>query len=51
MRDVMGEPPEQWKEVESYLTLLPEQKIIPIGPRESEIFFLERCEELMSHID
>jgi uncharacterized protein len=41
MRDLMGKPPETWKEFECYHRLLPEQKIIPLGPQESEMLFLE----------
>lgn len=45
-RDVMGKPPEIWKEAEHYLHLLPKQKIIPLGHKESEKLFLERYKEL-----
>lgn len=47
MRDVMGKPPETWKGLENYIHLLPEQKIIPLSPRESERLFLERYRKLI----
>ena len=46
MRDLMGKPPRIWNEAEKYLPLIPEQRVIPVGPRESEILFLERYKEL-----
>jgi len=33
MRDIMGKPPETWKEFEHYSQLLPKQKIVPISPK------------------
>lgn len=46
MRDLMGEPPKSWNELEEYSYLLPEQRIIPIGPQESERLFLDRYDNL-----
>ena len=49
MRDLMGEPPKKWSGVEDYLSLLSELNIIPLGPKESEMLFLQRYSELKLH--
>ena len=45
-RDNMSPPPEEWKDARKYTHLLPPERIIPLGPKESEILFLERYQEL-----
>lgn len=45
-RDLMGKPPEIWKDAAQYFPLLPEQKIVALGPEEGERLFLERYEQL-----
>ena len=42
----MNRPPQIWKEAEQYTPLLPDGKIIPLNPRESEKLFLDRYYEL-----
>jgi len=48
MRDLMGKPPEAWEDWTNYQSTIPRQKIVPLGPRESEQLFLRRYEQLTS---
>ena len=50
MRDLMREPPKTWKGAEEYSSMLPEQRIIPLGPKESEKLFLERYRQLPTSV-
>ena len=46
MRDLMGEPPETWREFELYQSLLLEDRIVALSPIEAERLFLERYARL-----
>lgn len=47
MRDLMGEPPEVWREAEQYSSLVLQQKILPLDPKASKLLFFSRYRELV----